>query len=119
MLDRERERLTIIGRDPVGVPDVLVWLERQAADGAWAYGTLDDFRLVTWIPTTEDLQSVLGQVITLSKAHGRRGPVAFVTTRPALFGIARKYSVLSDEDVEAFYDLADAERWLDERRRVT
>jgi hypothetical protein len=43
----ERQRLTIIGRDPAGVPDVLAWLERQAADGAWAYSSLDDLRLVT------------------------------------------------------------------------
>jgi hypothetical protein len=39
-----RRRLTIVGRDPAGVPDVLAWLARQVADGAWAYGTLDDLR---------------------------------------------------------------------------
>jgi hypothetical protein len=37
VLDRGRQRLTIIGRDPADVSDVLAWIERQATDGAWAH----------------------------------------------------------------------------------
>ena len=40
LLDHARQRLTIIGRDPVDVPDVLACLERQVGDDAWAYGAL-------------------------------------------------------------------------------
>jgi hypothetical protein len=34
VVDHKRQRLTIIGWDPVDVPDVLAWLERQAVEGA-------------------------------------------------------------------------------------
>ena len=59
VLDRPRQRLTIIGRDPFGVSDVLAWLERQAADGAWVYCTLNDLRLTTWNPTTDEVRRIL------------------------------------------------------------
>ena len=39
VLDHARQRLTILGRDPVVVPDVLAWLERQAV-GFQKDGTL-------------------------------------------------------------------------------
>jgi hypothetical protein len=122
VLDHARQRLTIIARDPASVPDVLAWLARQAADGAWAYASLDDLRLITLSPTTADVQRILDQVTTLSATHGRRGPVAVVATHPVLFGMARVYAALSDMaagDVGVFYEVAKAEQWLDERTGVT
>jgi hypothetical protein len=119
ILDHVRQRLTILGRDPVGVPDVLAWLERQAADGAWAYRTLVDLRLLTWNPTTEELRRIFHRIGTLSARHGSRGPEAVVATHPVLFGMAHMYAALSDQaagPVEAFYDLAEAERWLAEQQ---
>jgi hypothetical protein len=50
VLDHARRRLTIIGGNPLGVRDVFAWLDRQAADDAWAYRTLSELRLVAWIP---------------------------------------------------------------------
>jgi hypothetical protein len=118
VLDHARQRLTIIGRVPVDVPDVLAWLE-QVADGAWAYGTLDDLRLLTWNPTSEEVRRILRRIGTLSATHGPRGPVAIVAT-PPLFDRARTYAAslgaLVGHVVEVFYALADAERWLDERQ---
>jgi hypothetical protein len=122
VLDRGRQRLTIIGRDPADVLDVLAWLQRQAADGAWAYSALDNLRLVTLNPTMADVQLILSQVTTLSAAHGLRGPVAVVATNPLLFGMARVCAALSDMaagEVGVFYDLVKAERWLGERKRAT
>jgi hypothetical protein len=119
VLDHARQRLTIIGRDPVDVPDELAWLERQLADGAWAYGTLDDLRLVTWNPTSEEVRRILRRIGMLSATHGPRGPVAIVATQP-LFDRARTYAAslgaLLGHEVDVFYELADAERWLDERQ---
>jgi hypothetical protein len=118
VLDRARQRLTIVGRDPIGEPDVVEWLERQAVDGAWAYGALVDLRLVAWNPTTEEIRRILRWVVTLSVLRGPRGPVAVVATQPALFGMAHMYAALSDQiagRVEAFYKLAEAERWLAEQ----
>jgi hypothetical protein len=79
-------------------------------------------RLVSWIPTTEDVRHILSQATTLSAVHGRRGPVAVVATLPAVFGMARMSASLGDRAghlVEVFYELAQAERWLDERRAPT
>jgi hypothetical protein len=119
VLDHARQRLTIIGRDPVDVPDVLAWLERQVADGAWAYATLDDLRLLTCNPTSEEVRRILRRIGTLSATHGPRGPVAIVAT-PPLFNRARSYAAslgaLVGHVVEVFDALADAERWLDERQ---
>jgi hypothetical protein len=118
VLDRARQRLTIVGRDPVGELDVVEWLERQAVDGAWAYGALVDLRLVAWNPTTAEIRRILRWVVTLSVLRGPRGPVAVVATQPALFGMAHMYAALSDQTagrVEAFYELAAAERWLAEQ----
>ena len=122
VLDHARRRLSIIARDPAGVPDVLGWLARQAADGAWAYASLDDLRLITLNPTTADVQRILDQVTTLSATHGRRGPVAVVATQPVLFGMARVYAALSDMaagDVGVFYEIAKAEKWLGEQKPPT
>jgi hypothetical protein len=113
VLDHARRRLTIVGRDPVGESDVVEWLGRQAADGAWACGTLVDLRLVAWNPTTEEIRRILRRIVTLSVMHGPRGPVAVVATQPALFGMAHMYSALSEQAVEAFYELSEAEHWLD------
>jgi hypothetical protein len=119
VLDHARQRLTIIGRDPVDVPDVLAWLDRQVADGAWAYATLDDLRLLTWNPTSEEVRRILRRIGTLSATHGPRGPVAIVATQP-LFDRARTYAASLDalvgHVVEVFYSLPDAEHWLDERQ---
>jgi hypothetical protein len=119
VLDHARQRLTIIGRDPVDVPDVLACLERQVADGAWAYGTVDDLRLVTWNPSSEEVRRILSRIGLLSATHGPRGPVAIVATLP-LFDRARTYAASLDalvgHVVEVFSALADAERWLDERQ---
>jgi len=41
--------------------------------------------------------------------------VAIVATQPVLFGMSRVYAALSDQaagQVGAFYELAEAERWL-------
>ena len=95
LVDHARQRLTIIERDPVDVPDVLAWLERQVADGAWAYGTLDDFRLLTWNPTSQEVRRILRRIGTLSATHGPRGPVAIVAT-PPLVDRARTYAASLD-----------------------
>ena len=62
-----------------------------------------------------DVRAGLKHVETLSRVHGCRGPVAFVTTMPAAYGMVRMYSTLAGQlhqAVEAFRDIGDAERWL-------
>jgi hypothetical protein len=112
-------RDSVFGPDPAGVPHVLAWLDRQAADGAWAFGSLDDLRLVTLNPTSADVQRILDQVTTRSAVHGPRGrwpssprtqcSLAWPACMPALVDLAVG-------DVEVFSALVEAEHWLDERQ---
>jgi hypothetical protein len=86
-------------------------------DGAWTYGALDDLRLVTWNPTSDEVRCILRRIRTLSATHGPRGPVAIVATQP-LLDRARTYAASLGAllGLDVFYELAEAERWLDERQ---
>jgi hypothetical protein len=114
--DRSRQRLTIVGSDPVGLSDVLALLARQIAEGAWSYASLHDARNVTWLPTLDDVRMIVAFVDNNSKTLGPRGPVAFVAPPSTVFGIARMYSQIgagSAHRAEIFQDIEAAMRWLD------
>lgn len=115
--DRARRRLSVIGTDPVALPDVLAVLDWQIADGAWSYATLHDARHVTWIPTDEDIRVIVAFVDNTSQTLGPRGPVAFVAAVPALAGMVRMYSRIGEGSAlraQIFSDRDAAARWLDE-----
>lgn len=99
----------------VGLDDLLAVIARQAGEGTWQYGMLYDSRRVASVASQTDVRAGLKQVEALSRTHGRRGPVAFVTTVPAAFGMVRMYSTLAEQlhqAVEVFREIEDAERWL-------
>lgn len=116
-LDRHRQRITVIWTDPTGLSDLLEMLARQAADGAWAYGVVQDSSHITWTPTTGEVRLLLDRVALLSVTHGARGPVAIITARPEAYGMARMYGTLGEHpggvQVQVFHLLAEAEDWLD------
>jgi len=90
-------------------------VDRQASEGTWHYGMLYDARRVASVASQTDVRAGLKHVETLSRVHGRRGPVAFVTIMPAAYGMVRMYSTLAGQlhqAVEVFRDVGDAERWL-------
>jgi hypothetical protein len=90
-------------------------VDRQASEGTWHYGMLYDSRRVSSVASQADVRIGLKHVDTMSRALGRRGPVAFVTTMPAAYGMVRMYSTLAGQlhqAVEVFRDIGDAERWL-------
>jgi hypothetical protein len=99
----------------VGLDDLLAVVDRQATEGTWQYGMLYDSRRVTSVASQTDVRAGLKHVEALCRSHGRRGPVAFVTTLPAAYGMVRMYSTLAGQlhqAVEAFREIDDAERWL-------
>jgi hypothetical protein len=113
--DDELRRIIVTTIGIVGLDDLLAVVDRQAAEGTWQYGMLYDSRRVTSVASQTDVRAGLKHVETLSRTHGRRGPVAFVTTLPAAYGMVRMYSTLAGQlhqAVEAFRDIGDAERWL-------
>jgi hypothetical protein len=100
----------------VGLDDMLAVIDRQANEDTWQYGILYDSRRVASVASQTDVRAGLKHVEMLSRTHGRRGPVAFVTTMPAAYGMVRMYSTLAgqvQQAVEVFRDLGDAERWLE------
>ena len=113
--DDARRRITVTTIGIVGIDDLLAVMDRQAAEGTWQYGMLYDSRRVASVASQTDVRAGLKQVESLSRTHGPRGPVAFVTTMPAAYGMVRMYSTLAgqiQQAVEVFRDIGDAERWL-------
>jgi hypothetical protein len=113
--DDERRRIVVTTIGDVSLDDLMAVVERQASEGTWHYGVLYDSRLVSSVATQAEVRAGLKRVHTLSRTHGRRGPVAFVTAMPAAFGMVRMYSTLAgqlEQMVEVFRDIGDAERWL-------
>ena len=113
--DDERHRVIVTTVGSVGIADLLAVMDRQAAEGTWQYGMLYDSRRVVSVASQAEVRTGLKHVESVSRIHGRRGPVAFVTTMPAAYGMVRMYSTLAGQlhqAVEAFRDIGDAERWL-------
>ena len=113
--DDKRRRIVVTTIGIVGLDDMLAVVDRQANEGTWQYGILYDSRRVASVASHTDVRAGVRHVEALSRTHGRRGPVAFVTTMPAAYGMVRIYSTLSgqvQQSVEVFRDIGDAERWL-------
>jgi hypothetical protein len=113
--DDDKRRIIVTTVGEVGLDDMLAVVDRQAGEGTWQYGVLYDSRRVSSVASQSEVRIGLKHVDSLSRTHGRRGPVAFVTTMPAAYGMVRMYSTLSgqlQQSVEAFRDIGDAERWL-------
>ena len=113
--DDKLRRIVVTTIGIVGLDDMLAVVDRQANEGTWQYGILYDSRRVASVASQTDVRAGLRHVELLSRTHGKRGPVAFVTTMPAAYGMVRMYSTLSgqvEQPVEVFRDIGDAERWL-------
>src|SRR5438094_8222891 len=88
-IEHDRKRVTIVGRDPVGLSDVIALLDGQVRDGAWSYGSLHDARVVTWIPSPDDVVASAVHIAAIVAAHGPRGPVGLVAASQTRSGSAR------------------------------
>ena len=115
-IEHDRKRVTIVGRDPVGLSDVIALLDGQVRDGAWSYGSLHDAQLVTWIPSPDDVVAIVVHIAAIVAAHGPRGPVGFVAASQTRVGIARMYAAIAEGSrykASVFRNREDAERWLE------
>ncbi len=118
-LDHEKRRLVVVWRPPVELDDVVATAERQAADGAWSYGVLHDFRALVTTTRSADsagARQVLDIIKRIGEKHGKRGPVAIVATGSTV-GTAQAYAILGErqgtQETQVFWDREDAEAWLD------
>lgn len=94
--DDERRRIVVTTIGIVGIDDLLV-TDRQASEETWQYGVLYDSLRVASVASQTDVRTGLKHVEMLARTHGRRGPVAFVTTMPAAYGMVRMYSTLAGQ----------------------
>jgi hypothetical protein len=116
--DHRRRRIVVTIIGPARLEDLKAVIERQVADGLWAYAVLYDERAVTATLSVGATRSLVEAVADLTRAHGARGPVAIVCRTAEHFGMARMYSILAENaelESNVFHDLAAAEQWLDER----
>jgi hypothetical protein len=115
-IEHDRKRVTVVGRDPVGLSDVIALLDDQVRDGAWSYGSLHDARLVTWVPSPDDVVAIVVHIAAIVAAQGPRGPVGFIAASQTRVGIARMYAAIAEGSrykASVFRNLEDAERWLE------
>lgn len=111
-VDHAARRVSVLWRNPVAVADMIEVLDRQAADGAWAYGVLHDLRQVTDLPLSA-MAPALEASRRLSAAQGPRGPIALVPSLDRV-AVSQRYVMKAREDqrMEVFWSRDDAEQWL-------
>jgi hypothetical protein len=116
-LDDTKRRIRLTLTDPVTVADFLASVERQLADGTWSYGTLIDARIPFTAPRASDMRKFVASVLELIQTHGPRGPVAVVTRESGAISSSQMYNVFGGktESIEVFWDLDDAQQWLDKK----
>ena len=113
--DDAKRRITVMTSGPVTLTDILKNIDRQVSEGTWAYALLYDTGDAASIPSTEDIDRVIGRVRAVAAQLGRRGPVAIVSRSPGAVQAAREYAIV-EHDVGAvgfFRHLEEAQRWLD------
>jgi hypothetical protein len=115
--DDTKRRIRVVLTEPVTAADFLVSVEQQLSEGAWQYGTLIDARTPFVAPRPSEMRAFASAVHELITAHGPRGPVAVVAKDASAIASAQLYLFFGGrtESLEVFWDLADAEHWLDDR----
>jgi hypothetical protein len=111
--DDASKRLTIEVVGEVGPGEFHDIVQRQADEDTWRYGVLYVADQLT-APDAADVREMVRKVDRLSARYGRRGPVAIVSSRVEVYGTARMYSMLSEQQqtVAVFRTRRDAEAWL-------
>ena len=120
--DDVRRRLTLTFTGPLDVAEIVASMDRQAADGLWAYAVLVDARDRLGAGTAAEIQRLADHQRRLTREHGARGPVAVVTNEPAQFGMGRMFGTFVEMDgaaFGAFREITAAERWLDQQQAGT
>jgi hypothetical protein len=115
--DDLRRRINITLTSPVTVAELFESLARQFADNTWRYGVLADARLMSRALEVDEIRVLVSRVRAFVAAHGPRGPVAFVARQSQVISAGQLYRLLGGEpdSLEVFWDLPEAQRWLDEQ----
>jgi hypothetical protein len=113
--DDALRRIRVTVRAPLDTSEFLGIIDRQAAEGTWTFGMICDLRAVDEPPPPNDMAQFFGRVLTHTKVLGQRGPVALVTRERRMIARSQSYATHAatrGHDVEVFWDLDEAEDWL-------
>jgi hypothetical protein len=116
--DDARRRIRVTAHQPLQGDDLIAIVDRQVHEDTWSYGFLYDLRAVQGTTPKADVRAVADHVLTHVQVQGPRGPVALVTRTVDTVATLQIYAFLSAKTgvtVEVFWDLDEAERWLDAR----
>jgi hypothetical protein len=115
--DDARRRIRVTITDPFTLADLVASVERQLADGAWRYGLLVDSRGSVGGLGPADTRSFVSSVRELIAANGPRGPIAIAARESGPITGVQRYIFVSEkaESIEVFWDIDDAQQWLDEQ----
>ncbi len=114
--DDTRRRIRVTARATLHAADLATIVVRQANEGAWSFGILYDLRAIQIATPRADALLVADLVRSYLATHGPRGPVALVTRDARMVGIGQSYAdsgATIGLEVQVFWDMADAEQWLD------
>lgn len=114
--DDAKRRLYVTALRPYVAADVIAVFDRQLAEGAWTFDMLYDLRRIPSATTAAEARLASAALRSYVAAHGRRGRVALVTRDANIIGVAQVYAYDSTAvgvDVQVFWDIGDAEEWLD------
>jgi hypothetical protein len=110
--DDTRRRLRFTARHPLRLGEVVVELDRIAAEGLWQYGLLIDLRRGILDPS--DHNPLREHIASIATTHGPHGPMAMVALKAPDVGNAQVFVIQSRTDMlEVFWDVQEASAWLD------
>jgi hypothetical protein len=119
--DDAEQRVTVTITRPVTLSSLKDFVNQEAAGRAWKYGVLCDARSMSEPLSPLNTWELMEHVREVIAARGPRGPVAIVAATTTTAAIARLYAVVwqhaTNLQFKTFYDVAAAEKWLDELRR--
>jgi hypothetical protein len=116
--DDRNKRAVIVITGPFNAEELVEMVEQHRAAGGWTYGLLYDMRRMTGEPTMETLRE-FAAITDRRPGEPPRGPVAVLTTDPAIYSRACTYAVMAKAHatIEVFRDKAEADAWL--RRKTS
>ena len=112
--DNERRLITVTVIEPYSVDDILVVIDRQAAEDTWWYAILYDLRALIHVSTDADLQHIADRVKVVGGGR-KRGPVGIaVGGHPESFRAGLMYTKLAGKlvNVEVVLTAAQLDGWL-------
>ena len=114
--DDARRRVRVTVHRTLRRHDLISIIDRQVSEGTWTYGMLYDFGLSLGPTTQADTDTLAAHVYCYLISHGPRGRVAVVARAPEMIGVVQLYAAYTaraDVEVGVFWDVHEAEQWLD------